>query len=50
MDTFSFSIPQNVTLGWGAMEKLSEIAEEIGGNKGFIISGPHLKNWEIQTG
>lgn len=43
MGTFSFSIPQNVTFGWGAMEKLSEIAEEIGGNKGFIISGPHLK-------
>ena len=44
MDTFSFSIPQNVIFGWGVMGKLSEIVEEIGGNKGFIISGPHLKN------
>ena len=43
MDTFSFSIPQNVIFGWGAMDKLSEAAKAIGGNKGFIISGPHLK-------
>ena len=42
MDTFSFSIPQNVIFGWGSIEKLSEAAEKIGGNKGFIISGPHL--------
>lgn len=43
MDGFSFSVPQNIIFGWGAMEKLSENAEKIGGNKGFIISGPHLK-------
>ena len=43
MDTFSFSIPQNIIFGWGMVEKLSEVAEEIGGNKAFIISGPHLK-------
>jgi alcohol dehydrogenase len=43
MDTFSFSIPQNVIFGWGAMEKISEIAQDLGGKKGFIISGPHLK-------
>ncbi len=43
MDGFSFSVPQNIFFGWGAMEKLSENAEKIGGNKGFIISGPHLK-------
>lgn len=43
MDGFSFSVPQNIIFGWGAMKKLSENAEKIGGNKGFIISGPHLK-------
>ena len=37
MDGFSFSVPQNIIFGWGAMEKLSENAEKIGGNKGFII-------------
>ena len=43
MDTFSFSIPQNVIFGWGTMEKLPEIAKKNGGSKGYIISGPHLK-------
>lgn len=44
MDIFSFSIPQKVIFGWGAMDKLSENVEEISGKKGFIISGPHLKS------
>ena len=43
MDTFSFSISQNVIFGWDTLQKLSDVAENIGGNKGFIISGPHLK-------
>ena len=43
MDTFSFSISQNVIFGWGAMDKLSEAAKAIGGNKGFIISGQKQK-------
>ncbi len=43
MDSFSFSIPQNVIFGKGSLKKLSDVAFEMGGKKGFIISGPHLK-------
>lgn len=42
MNNFSFSIPQNIRFGKGAIKQLSEIAVDLGRRKGFIISGPHL--------
>ena len=43
MEDFSFSVPQNVIFGKLALGKLYEAAKKIGGKKGYIISGPHLK-------
>ena len=42
METFSFSIPQNVIFGKGSLGKLPEAAKALGKNKALIISGPHL--------
>lgn len=42
MGTFSFSIPQNIVFGKGSLKKLPELAKKLGGNKAYIISGPHL--------
>ena len=42
MNSFSFSIPQNIYVGSDSFGKLSEIGEKIGGKKAFIISGPSL--------
>lgn len=40
---FGFSIPQDIRVGSGVIEQVGEVADKIGGKKGFIISGPHLK-------
>ncbi len=42
MNKFSFSIPQNIRFGKGAIKQLADIAVDLGRSKGFIISGPHL--------
>lgn len=42
MEEFAFSIPQNIKVGAGSLNKLPELAKELGKKKAFIISGPHL--------
>ncbi|WP_432646439.1 iron-containing alcohol dehydrogenase [Mitsuokella sp.] len=42
MHEFSFSIPQDILVGRGTVEKLAAAAKKIGGTHAFIISGPHL--------
>lgn len=42
MNTFNFSVPQDITVGKGSLAKLTEIAKKLGGSHAFIISGPHL--------
>ncbi len=42
MNSFSFSIPQNITVGVGSLAKLPELAKKLGKSKAYIISGPHL--------
>ena len=42
METFNFSVPQDITVGKGSLSKLPEIAKKLGGSHAFIISGPHL--------
>ena len=43
MNTFNFSVPQDITVGKGSLAKLPEIAKKLGGSHAFIISGPHLE-------
>lgn len=40
---FTFSIPQNIVFGAGALLKLPEIAAKLKKSKALIISGPHLE-------
>lgn len=40
---FTFSIPQKVVFGSGAISKLPELAAKLGKSKALIISGPHLE-------
>ena len=42
MNTFNFSVPQDITVGKGSLAKLPEIAKKLGSSHAFIISGPHL--------
>lgn len=42
MKQFSFSIPQNIIVGRGAMAQLPEVAKKIEGSHAMIISGPNL--------
>lgn len=42
MDSFSFTIPQNIKVGAGTLDLLPDLAKELGKSKGYIISGPHL--------
>lgn len=43
MNEFSFSVPQNITVGKGSLAKLPEIAKKSGGSHAFLMSGPHLE-------
>ena len=43
MDSFSFTIPQNIKFGAGTLDLLPDLAKELGKSKGYIISGPHLE-------
>ena len=47
MNSFSFSVPQNLIVEKGGIAKLPEVAKELGGTKAFIISGPHLTKMGI---
>lgn len=47
MKEFSFSIPQDIIVGKGSLKKLPEVAGQLGGSHGFIISGPHLNKMGI---
>ena len=47
MNSFSFSVPQNIIVEKGGLAKLPEAAKELGGTKAFIISGPHLNKMGI---
>lgn len=42
MDSFSFTIPQNIKFGAGTLDLLPDLAKELSKSKGYIISGPHL--------
>ncbi|VUX17563.1 Alcohol dehydrogenase 2 [[Ruminococcus] torques] len=43
MNEFSFSVPQNITVGKGSLAKLPEIAKKSVGSHAFLMSGPHLE-------
>ncbi len=43
MSLFSFSVPQNITFGAGALDKIPEAVSKMKVRKAFIVSGPHLK-------
>ena len=43
METFNFSVPQDITVGKSSLSKLPEIAKKLGGKHALIISGPHLE-------
>lgn len=43
MNEFSFSVPQNIIVGRGAMAKLPEAAKKLGGSRALIISDPQLE-------
>ena len=42
MKEFSFSIPQNIIVGKGAMARLPELADKFAGSHAMIFSGPNL--------
>ncbi len=42
MNTFNFSVPQDITVGKGTLSLLPDKAKALGGKHAFIISGPHL--------
>ena len=47
MNEFSFSVPQNITVGKGSLAKLPEIAKKSGGSHAFLMSGPHRRRWGL---
>lgn len=49
MESFTFSVPQNVVVGKGSLRQLGQISRSIGGTHAFIISGPHLNKMGIVT-
>lgn len=42
MDSFSFTIPQNIRFGSGSLKMLPDLAEKLGKTRAYIISGPYL--------
>lgn len=42
MKSFSFSVPQDILVGRGSIEKLPEAVKKTGGSHALIISGPNL--------
>lgn len=49
MNSFEFSIPQNIIVGAGTLAKLPECAKKMGGTHAMILSGPTLKKWALWT-
>ena len=47
METFNFSVPQDITVGKGSLSKLPEIAKKLGGKHALIISGLILRRWDL---
>lgn len=47
METFNFSVPQDITVGKGSLSKLPEIAKKLGGKHALIISGLILRRWGL---
>ena len=43
MNSFSFTIPQNIVVGAGSLKRLPELAKNLKKSKAYIISGPHLE-------
>ena len=43
MQMFNFSVPQDITVGKGSLNKLPDIAKKLGGTRALIISGPHIE-------
>jgi alcohol dehydrogenase len=42
MSLFSFSVPQKITFGKGALDKIPDAVSRMKVTKAFIVSGPHL--------
>ena len=42
MSAFSFSVPQDITFGYGSIDTLPDVSEKMKCRKAYIISGPHL--------
>ncbi|MDD6965053.1 MAG: iron-containing alcohol dehydrogenase [Firmicutes bacterium] len=43
MNSFSFTIPQNIVVGAGSLKRLPELAKNLKKSKAYIISGAHLE-------
>lgn len=47
MKQFSFSVPQDIIVGRGSINRLAEVSKKVGGTHGFLISGPHLNKMGV---
>lgn len=47
METFNFSVPQDITVGKGSLSKLPEIAKKLGGKYALIIQDRILRRWDL---
>ena len=47
MKQFSFSVPQDIIVGKGSINRLAEVSKKVGGTHGFLISGPHLNKMGV---
>ena len=47
MNEFSFSVPQNITVGKGSLAKLPEIAKKSGGSHAFLMSDRIWRRWGL---
>lgn len=47
MKDFTFSVPQNIMVGRGGIQKLPEVSKKSGGSHAFMISDPNLKKMGI---
>lgn len=46
METFNFSVPQDITVGKGSLSKLPEIAKKLGG-KHALFQDRILRRWDL---
>ncbi|MGN0505721.1 MAG: iron-containing alcohol dehydrogenase [Lachnospiraceae bacterium] len=49
MKEFTFSVPQNITVGRGSLAKLPQVAGELGGTHAFIVSDAYLNKIGLVT-